>query len=177
MLSVCIYEKNNDVTLTNAHFIKIQHEMIEIVERIGQLEKDCGLSEENIMTKEKNIHVGFMEIAEKWCKGMTFSELMKGCSLDEGFVVNQLLRTEMVCRRLADIAQEIGNPELFQTCQMISQAMLRDIVYTPSLYLNCTLCFIKQTNRQVVNQLTNRQAVNQLTNRQAVNQPTNQPID
>ena len=144
VLSVCIYEKNNDVTLTNAHFIKIQHEMIEIVERIGQLEKDCGLSEENIMTKEKNIHVGFMEIAEKWCKGMTFSELMKGCSLDEGFVVNQLLRTEMVCRRL----------ELFQTCQMISQAMLRDIVYTPSLYLNCTLCFIKQTNRQSINQPT-----------------------
>lgn len=136
MLSVCIYEKNNGVKLTNAHFIKIEKEMIEIVQRIGQLEKDCGLSEENIMTVEKNVRVGFMEVAANWCKGMTFSELMKGCNLDEGFVVNQLLRTELVCRRLADIAQEIGNPELFQTCQMISQAMLRDIVYTPSLYLS-----------------------------------------
>lgn len=145
MLSVCIYQRNDPAKLTHAHFIKIHQEMIEIVKRIGQLEKDCGLSDENIMTEAKNIHVGFMEIAANWCKGMTFSELMKGCDLDEGFVVNQLLRTELVCRRLADIAKEIGNPELFQTCQMISQAMLRDIVYTPSLYLNSPLCCIKQT--------------------------------
>ena len=60
VLSVCIYERNDDVTLTNAHFIKIQHEMIEIVERIGQLEKDCGLSEESIMTKEKNIRLKYL---------------------------------------------------------------------------------------------------------------------
>ena len=141
VLSVMIYERHNATELSNSRFIALQKKMQAIVVNIAQLEKKCGLGEESCMSVDQNVHVGFMEIASNWCKGMTFSQVMQGCKLDEGFVVNQLLRTENLCRKLADIANEIGNPELYQKCQEVSRAMLRDIVYTPSLYLSSSpLC-------------------------------------
>ena len=60
---------------------------------------------------------------------------MKCTNYDEGYVVNTLIRTEGVCRKLADIAYEIGNPDLRHKCEEVSQAMMRDIVFTPSLYI------------------------------------------
>lgn len=138
VLSVMIFDhgSENDVVLRNRRLKDLKDKMITIARNICQVEVDCGLEKEvNKETIEKMVPTDFMEVAYNWCRGLSFAEIMKDVNMAEGFVVNQLLRTVQVCRKLADIAVEIGNPELRYKCDDICTAMLRDIVFTPSLYL------------------------------------------
>ena len=138
VLSVIIFERSDKdkVTVHNYHLKTLENQMLIIMKRIITLEKECGLPVE--MTDEllkASVPVGFMEVAFNWCRGLSFSEVMKTTTLDEGSVVNQLLRVVQVCRKLGSVANEIGNPHLSQKCEEVCQAMLRDIVFMPSLYL------------------------------------------
>ena len=138
VLSVMIFERGDseEVTVRNLHLKTLENQMVTIMRRIITLEKECGLPVELTDDLLKTaVPVGFMEIAFNWCRGLPFAEVMNGTKLAEGFVVNQLLRTVQICRKLGSVANEIGNPPLSQKCEEVCQAMLRDIVYTPSLYL------------------------------------------
>lgn len=139
VLSVIIYERkdSDEVTLHNLHLKALEDQMVTIMKRIITLEQECGLPVDlNDDQQKALIPVGFMEIAFNWCRGLSFAEVMKKTMLDEGFVVNQLLRVVQICRKLGSVANEIGNPPLSQKCEEVCQVMLRDIVYMPSLYLS-----------------------------------------
>ena len=135
-MSVIIFEKENSgkTVIQNTTLRRLVEKMELIVTRIHEVETACGMAVD-LEEEKKCIHSDFMEVAYNWCKGMTFSAVMQGIDMDEGFVVNQLLRTVTIIRKLGDVANEIGNPSLRYKCQEAEQAMLRDIVFTPSLYL------------------------------------------
>ena len=97
VLSVMIYERNNATELSNSRFIALQKKMQAIVVNIAQLEKKCGLGEESCMSVDQNVHVGFMEIASNWCKGMTFSQVMQ---------ISQTRSEILSCTRSARKSQE-----------------------------------------------------------------------
>ena len=134
--SALIFERENsgDVVIQNAALRKLVEKMETIVTRIYEVESACGL-DRDLDEEKKCIHSDFMEVAYNWCKGLTFATVMSKTNLDEGFVVNQLLRTVAMIRKIGIVANEIGNPSLKYKCEEAEQAMLRDIVFTPSLYL------------------------------------------
>lgn len=138
VLSVFIYERGDadGVSIRNLHLRALEEKMKTIAKRILLLEKECGLPVEvDERTLKDAVPVGFMEIAYNWCRGLSFGEVMKGTTIAEGSIVQQLLRTVQICRKLGEIAYDIGNPDLHHKCEDVCQAMLRDIVFTPSLYL------------------------------------------
>ena len=135
VLSVMIFEKNDAVVIKNKKLKALADKMKIIAQNLCQMEIQCGMDIDVDTMVASRTHFGFMEVAYNWCKGLSFADIMKSTDLDEGFVVNTLIRTEGVCRKLGDIAYEIGNPDLRYKCEEVSQAMMRDIVFTPSLYL------------------------------------------
>ena len=148
VLSILVYEmEDKDLVIRNKKLKELSEKMKVIAERLCQLEIQCGLEIDLETVVKERTRCGFMEIAYNWCKGMSFADIMKTTQLNEGYVVNTLIRTEGVCRRLGSIAYEIGNPDLRFKCEEISQAMMRDIVFTPSLYLQDSYnCLYQQTN-------------------------------
>ena len=135
VLSVIIFERKSSKQVLNQRLKDLEKQMILIAQRINVVESKCGMDVDLDAKPEDLVYSGFMQVAYNWCKGIPFCDLMKDLDMDEGFVVNQLLRTETVARKLGAIAHEIGNPELQYHCEEISQAFLRDIIFTPSLYL------------------------------------------
>ena len=131
-MSALIFERENsgDVVIQNAALRKLVEKMETIVTRIYEVESACGL-DRDLDEEKKCIHSDFMEVAYNWCKGLTFATVMSKTNLDEGFVVNQLLRTVAMIRKIGIVA----NASLKYKCEEAEQAMLRDIVFTPSLYL------------------------------------------
>lgn len=136
VLSVMIFEREEkEVVIKNQRLKKIAEQMTKIATNLSSLEVQCGMNIDVESMVASRTRFGFMEVAYNWCKGLSFAEVMKCTNYDEGYVVNTLIRTEGVCRKLADIAYEIGNPDLRHKCEEVSQAMMRDIVFTPSLYI------------------------------------------
>lgn len=142
VLSVMVYEMTDseDMVIRNKKLHALAEKMKVIARNLCELEIQCGMEIDMESKIAERTRCGFMEIAYNWTKGMSFADIMKTTKLNEGYVVNTLIRTEGVCRRLASIAYEIGNPELRYKCEEVSQAMMRDIVFTPSLYLQDSYC-------------------------------------
>ena len=149
VLSVMIYEhgSGSGVVLRNRRLKDLKDKMMIIARNICQVEVDCGLEKEvTDEAVEKMLPTDFMEVAYNWCRGLSFAEIMKDVDMAEGFVVNQLLRTVQMCRKLGDIAVEIGNPELHYKCDDICTAMLRDIVFTHH-YISLSNFFLNKHTR------------------------------
>jgi len=83
-----------------------------------------------------SVNIGLMEAVYQWARGMPFKNICSLTSLEEGSIVRCITRIEETCREVRNIAQIVGNAELFKKMETASQLIKRDIIFASSLYLN-----------------------------------------
>jgi ATP-dependent RNA helicase DOB1 len=76
-----------------------------------------------------------MEVMLAWCKGNTFSEIMKMTEAFEGSIVRAIRRIEELMRQLASACKVIGESDLEKKFLDACELVKRDIVFTPSLFV------------------------------------------
>tara|TARA_B000000441_G_scaffold109611_1_gene79430 strand:- start:1228 stop:4704 length:3477 start_codon:yes stop_codon:yes gene_type:complete len=76
-----------------------------------------------------------MEVMLAWCKGNTFSEIMKMTEAFEGSIVRAIRRIEELMRQLAAACKVIGESDLEKKFLDACELVKRDIVFTPSLFV------------------------------------------
>ncbi|GBG28926.1 ATP-dependent RNA helicase DOB1 [Hondaea fermentalgiana] len=84
---------------------------------------------------DRKLNFALMEAVYQWAKGMPFKQLMNFTSLEEGFIVRTVTRLDETCREVRNIAQLIGDAELFAKMEEASRLIKRDIVFAASLYV------------------------------------------
>ena len=139
VLSVIIYNKENKTNyIINRRLGEIAEKIKIIAENLCDVELKCGLEiDKEYMMKERT-KFGFMEIAYNWCRGMSFNDVIQKSQgeIDEGDCVSMLQRTALLCTKLGAIGREIGNADICHKCDEVCQLLLRDVVFTPSLYFD-----------------------------------------
>ena len=109
--------------------------MLEIAARLEYMQQRLGveIDPDYLAT---SVNIGLMEAVYQWARGMPFKNICSLTSLEEGSIVRCITRIEETCREVRNIAQIVGNAELFKKMETASQLIKRDIIFASSLYLN-----------------------------------------
>lgn len=76
-----------------------------------------------------------MDVCFAWANGSPFTDVCKLTDIFEGSIIRCLRRMEEMLRELIQASKSIGNTELQDKFYAASNAIKRDIVFAPSLYL------------------------------------------
>ncbi|XP_006813031.1 superkiller complex protein 2-like, partial [Saccoglossus kowalevskii] len=112
---------------------KGQEQIVSVATRIGELQKQCGLTEpvEDYVAQFK---FGLTEVVYEWGRGMPFSEITDLTDVQEGIIVRTIQRLNEVCIDVRNAARIVGDPTLYQKMEEASNGIKRDIVFAASLY-------------------------------------------
>lgn len=108
---------------------------VEIIDRVITVSNECGL---NINRDEymKKIDPTYMTLTYNWAAGAEFAQLMEDNSdFFEGSVIRSMKRTEEILRQAQRAASQMGNDDLSLNILKSIDAVKRDIIFSPSLYL------------------------------------------
>ncbi|XP_071097227.1 superkiller complex protein 2-like [Haliotis cracherodii] len=134
LLSCMVFEqkKCSEPNLTDT--LKKGHERIlEIAERIGQLQRQHGMVVP-VEDYKATFKIGIMEVVFEWARGMPFAEITDLTDVQEGIIVRCIQRLHETLRDVRNAARIIGDPVLFQKMEEASAMIKRDIVFAASLY-------------------------------------------
>jgi antiviral helicase SKI2 len=81
------------------------------------------------------LNFSFYEIIFEWANKKPFSEVVKLNNIDEGIIIRMVNSVERVCQHVKSAARIIGDANLAQRMDQASTLIKRDIIFTPSLYL------------------------------------------
>ena len=70
-----------------------------------------------------------------WCSGDSLGCIISKYNVQEGTFVRLILRLDECCREMIKVSELIGNDKLIEKFSSASEILLRDIVFTPSLYV------------------------------------------
>lgn len=85
---------------------------------------------------DKRLNFYFYELMYDWAKGRPFGELVvKNAGIDEGSIVKMVNSVERICQQLKLAARIMEDAELAKRMDEASTLIKRDIIFTPSLYL------------------------------------------
>jgi len=85
---------------------------------------------------ETRLNFYFYELMHGWASGKQFSEIVvANPGLDEGSIVKMVNSVERICQQLKTVARVLGDAELAKRMDEASTLIKRDIIFTPSLYL------------------------------------------
>lgn len=106
----------------------------DVARRVAEMEKECK------MNVDPDQYVGqfqtsLLEVTYAWAKGAPFSQICEMTEVFEGSIVRTIRRLEELMRQLASASKSIGNTELENKFADAINAVKRDIIFAPSLYL------------------------------------------
>ncbi|XP_041370282.1 LOW QUALITY PROTEIN: helicase SKI2W-like [Gigantopelta aegis] len=112
---------------------KGKESILEVAERIGKLQKECGMSMP-VEDFKALFHFNLMEVVFEWARGMPFAEITNLTDVQEGIIVRCIQRLNETLRDVRNAARIIGDPVLYQKMEEASTMIKRDIVFAASLY-------------------------------------------
>jgi len=133
--ALVIQKKNDDTPTLTENLEHARDQMIEITEKLEALQK-LHRVEMDPNFVEVNLNFGLMEAVFEWARGMPFRELTSYTSLEEGSIVRTVTRLDETCREVRNIAQLVGDAELFEKMKRASELIKRDIMFAGSLYVS-----------------------------------------
>ena len=78
----------------------------------------------------------FYELMYAWASGKSFSEVVALAPfVDEGSIVKMVNSVERICAQIKTVARILGDAELAKRMDEATTLIKRDIIFTPSLYL------------------------------------------
>eukprot|EP01065_Artemidia_motanka_P032632 TRINITY_DN39622_c0_g1_i1.p1 TRINITY_DN39622_c0_g1~~TRINITY_DN39622_c0_g1_i1.p1 ORF type:complete len:1292 (+),score=456.26 TRINITY_DN39622_c0_g1_i1:82-3957(+) len=114
---------------------EIRESLIDIVRRLGQLQKELGLDIDPESYVEEKLSFTIMEACWEWAHGTPFLNILEVTSVHEGTLVNDITRVDGACREIAKAAQNLGDSALAEKFRRCSELIRRDVVFCTSLYL------------------------------------------
>lgn len=108
--------------------------MKDIAKGLVKVMRECKLpvdEEEYVASLKPDL----MDLALKWCDGVSFRELMEGTEMFEGSVVRTLRRLEELLREVQTAAHNISNTQLEASAKEGRNMLRRGVIFAASLYL------------------------------------------
>lgn len=85
---------------------------------------------------EKRLNFYFYELMYAWSNKGAFSDLvLANPGIDEGSIVKMVNSVERICQQVKSAARILNDAQLAQRMEDASTLIKRDIIFTPSLYL------------------------------------------
>jgi len=112
-------------------------ELKKIAEKIGTIQKDCGL-DQVVEDFVDTLKFGLVNVVHAWAEGSSFSEILKITDEQEGIIVRCIQRLDEVLRAVKAACKLIGYPDICERIEVANQSINRDIVFAASLYVCAT---------------------------------------
>lgn len=131
--ALVMQKKCDDEPILTENLEYARDKMTKIAERLDSIQRyhRIEMNEQD----DRKLNFALMEAVYQWARGMPFKQLMNFTSLEEGFIVRTVTRLDETCREVRNIAQLIGDAELFAKMEEASRLIKRDIVFAASLYV------------------------------------------
>src|SRR5690606_13803078 len=84
----------------------------------------------------KRVNHGMSNAVYSWCRRLSLGVIVAKYDVQEGSFVRLILRLEECCREMIVVAQMIGDTVLESKFNEVSSLIKRDVVFTPSLYID-----------------------------------------
>jgi antiviral helicase SKI2 len=104
-----------------------------IVQRLEDLQTDCMVPMDASWSTEV-LNPGLLVVVYEWARGRPFASLMGLTSLEEGIIVRAVTRLDETCREVRNCSRVLGNPELMQKMERVSEVIKRDVIFAQSMY-------------------------------------------
>lgn len=137
LLSCFVFtEKSEQQTKLKEELAAPLRVMQEIARRIAKVSKESKLpiDEDEYVTSFK---VELMDAVMQWCRGASFSDILKLTDQFEGSLIRVFRRLGELLRQMAQAAKVIGNSELKEKLEKASEMLERpnSVIFCSSLYL------------------------------------------
>ena len=109
-------------------------QMQDFARRIAKVSKECKMEVDEDEYVEK-FKPTLMNVVLNWCKGATFSDIIKITEVFEGNIIRCMRRLEELMRQMVQASKTIGNTDLENKFSEGIRLLKRDIVFAASLYL------------------------------------------
>ena len=107
------------------------------VEKLGRdlinAEKEAGFAE--VVELNEKLNYYFYPMVYCWAKKKPFGEILLMNKIDEGTFAKMIMQVEKVCKHVKEAAQIMGDADLAEKMDEAMKLVHRDIIFTPSLYL------------------------------------------
>ena len=104
-------------------------------EKLIAVEKQYGVVDSEFEL-EKRLNFYFYELMYAWSNKGAFSDLvLANPGIDEGSIVKMVNSVERICQQVKSAARILNDAQLAQRLEDASTLIKRDIIFTPSLYL------------------------------------------
>ncbi|KIY47752.1 antiviral helicase [Fistulina hepatica ATCC 64428] len=138
LLSCFVFDEKSDQTMRLGEELAAPlRVMQETARRIANVTKECKMPiDENQYVA--SFKVELMECVIQWCRGKSFSEIMKLTDVFEGSVIRVFRRLGELVRQMASAAKVIGNQELVDKFDKCTEMLERpnSVIFCSSLYLS-----------------------------------------
>jgi antiviral helicase SKI2 len=125
-------DKDLYVTLSEK-YDEVQTILYQRAKEVFQLELDCGVYLQG--TYEDMLHFGLAPVIYYWVQGKSFSYIANLTTIHEGSIIRGIMRVEYILREVKNAAGIMGDSKLKEMCSIAQDKIKRDIIFTPSLYI------------------------------------------
>ena len=104
-----------------------------VIDSLLQLQQDCGVAldpDEYVA----QFNTGLIEVVYEWASATPFAEICQLTDVLEGSIVRCIVRTHETCKELRNAARVLGNQALEEQMDKAQLLIVRDIVFSSSLY-------------------------------------------
>ncbi|XP_059150958.1 uncharacterized protein LOC131937492 [Physella acuta] len=126
-------EPNLTATLANG-----KNRILNIAETVGECQRNAGMLMPVEVFKEQ-LHFGLVEVVYRWAQGESFSVVKNLTDVDEGVIVRTLQTLNELLGRVERMGSLLNRKLLSEKCMEAMNLIHRDLVVTPSLYVQDAL--------------------------------------
>lgn len=136
IVSVLVSEEKRDKGISlelSEKYNAVQAEVKAMAAKVFEMEVECGVYVQG--TCEDMMHFGLAPVIYNWVQGMSFSNITELTTIHEGSIIRGIMRVEYILREVKNAAGIMGDSKLKEMCVVTQDKIKRDIIFTPSLYI------------------------------------------
>ena len=81
------------------------------------------------------LHFGLAPVIYNWIQGKSFSYVADLTTIHQGSIIRGIMRVEYILREVKNAAGIMGDGKLKEMCTLAQDKIRRDIIFSPSLYI------------------------------------------